>query len=159
MAAVNPDDHYVLTLVVVSPAGVFARYSQNWFEIDSANSLGNCYLVGVEPTAIETYDAYDSRGAQVAIESLPTIRGWTPQAQVATVQVAEEVVEPVGSAPGNPVGPATLTAAGVLEMPTSLEQLDVIGRSLAYATENPEVRWAVQRRLEQLGWTEELPWN
>lgn len=158
MAAVNPDDNYVLTLILVSPAGVFARYSQNWFEIASANSLGNCYLVGVDDTAVETYDAYDARGTQVSIKALPTIRGWTPQADVATVQVTPESAQTPAEAPGNPEGMA-VTAAGVLVLPTRADQEDAVARALELGLENPEVRWAIQRRLEQLNWEGDIPWN
>jgi hypothetical protein len=158
MAAVNPDDDYVLTLLLVSPAGVYARYSQNWFEIASANSLGNCYLVGIEPEAIETYDAHDSRGTQVSIKAIPTIRDWVPQTDVAQVQVAEEVVEPVGEAPGNPVG-VGLTSAGIMNLPTSLEQAELIEVALEAGLAHEEVRWAIERRLGQLKWDGEFPWN
>jgi len=161
MAAVNPDDNYVLTLVMVSPVGVYARYSQNWFEIASANSLGNCYLAGVEPAAVEMYDVHDSRGTQVSINALPTIRDWVPQANVAQIQVAEEVVEPAGIAPGTPPAEpgAGLVSAGALMLPTRLEDGDIIAQALELGKENEEVRWAVQRRLELIGWKGELPWN
>jgi hypothetical protein len=165
MAAVNPDDHYVLTLILVSPAGVYARYSSNWFEIASANSLGNCYLVGVEDTAVEMYDAHDARGSQVSVKALPTIRDWVPQADVATVQLAEEVVETPGETAANPEGMGqdqeteAITAAGVLVLPTRLDQEDLVQEALEAGAANAEVRWAVRRRLEQLNWTGEFPWN
>ena len=161
MAAVNPDDHYVLTLIMVSPAGVFARYSNNWFEIASANSLGNCYLVGVEDAAVEMYDVHDSRGSQVSVKALPTIRDWVPQADVATVQVAQEVVETPAEATANPegMGEQAITAAGVLVLPTRLSDEDIIAQALELGKSHEEVRWAVERRLEQLNWSGEFPWN
>jgi hypothetical protein len=158
MAAVNPDDHYVLTLILVSPAGVFARYSSSWFEIASANSLGNCYLVGIEDGAVEVYDAHDARGSQVSVKALPTIRDWVPQADVATVQVAKEITETPAEATANPEGMA-LQAAGALVLPTRLDQADLVAGALELGTKMPEVRWAVKRRLEQLNWEGEFPWN
>lgn len=158
MAAVNPDDNYVLTLVLVSPAGVYARYSGAWFEIASANSLGNCYLAGVEPGAVELYDAHDSKGTQVSVTALPTIRDWVPQANVAQVQVTPEVTEPADQAPGNPVG-LGVQAAGALTLPTRLDDVLSIAQAIDAGKDNEEVRWAVQRRLTQLGWKGELPWN
>lgn len=158
MAAVNPDDNYVLTLVLVSPAGVYARYSQNWFEIASANSLGNCYLVGVMDTAVETYDSYDSRGNQVSIKSLQTIPGWTPPENVAQVQVATEAVTTPAEQPGQPAG-VGVVAAGDLVLPTRLDQTEQITAALRAGEVNPDIRWAVQRRLSQLHWEGEFPWN
>jgi hypothetical protein len=169
MAAVNPDDNYVLTLILVSPAGVYARYSANWFEIASANSLGNCYLTGVHPEAVEMYDVYDSKGSQVSVKELPTIRDWVPQTDVATVQISEETALTPNEAPGNPEGiaeesrpaptVAPVTSAGVLVLPTKADQDDIIAQALALGKDNEEVRWAIQRRLSQLDWQGDIPWN
>jgi hypothetical protein len=79
MALVDPNNDYVMPLVLVAPSGMYARYSRMWFKVAHPTSaFGDAHLVGVEDSALDPYDDVDTKGMLIHIRRLATKTNWKP---------------------------------------------------------------------------------
>lgn len=138
-AIVDRDDNRVLTLLLATDAGLFARYDTLWHPVTDPEVFEDAYMIDVHEDAIQLYDAADSIGGQVAAASLPT----GPNTFDATVPPPTE---------------APITASAPIEVPLIIETADELDEAITAAVDAPDIRWYVEKRAQALGVEVEFPW-
>lgn len=136
-AVVDQDDNRVLTLLLATDAGLFARYDALWHPVADPEIFSGSYLVEVTEDAIQLYDGVDTIGGQLPASSLPT----GPNETDASIPLPSDIETAI-----------TASAIPVIEDEESLLH------AITAAAEDPTIRWYVERRAKALGSEVELPW-
>ncbi len=139
-AVVDRTDQRVLTLLLSSDAGLFARYDSLWHPVTDPEIFDDVYLVQVTDDAIQLYDATDTVGGQVAAVSLP-------------LDTPREVPPP----PDTTLEESVVIASASARMPT-ISDMQSLAVAVEAAVANPEMRWYVERRAAALGAETDFPW-
>lgn len=150
LQAVVDENGWVVTLILITDIGMYARYDNNWQRVtDPAAFLDDFAVYDATPDAVAAWDAVDVVGDTMAVTALPLAEGQNP---------------PEARVP-EPDEPA-VTAAGqvLLERQVLLRPIRTradIPDAITAAMENESARWYVERRIKALGVEDEfdLPWR
>lgn len=144
--AMSEDDGFVATMMLSSDAGMYMRYSGQWHDLNP-EVVDGLTVTEVDGNALDMFDQFDRAGQLVHVGAMPT--------SINEVPVAVSIDS--GTTSTNPA----VTAAGVaelLEVPT-LNSADDVEAAVAAASEEPGIRWWVERRLKALGIETDIPWS
>jgi hypothetical protein len=139
-AVVDRDDNRVLTLLLASDAGLFARYDRLWHPVVEPDIFDGTELVNVHEDAIQLYDAADQIGGQVAANLLPTGRN----------TLSGETLPPPDSDP--------MVASAPIYLPI-IDTADDLNEAITAAADDPETRWYIEKRASALGLEVTFPWQ
>lgn len=130
----------VMTLVLMTGDGVYARYSGLWHRVSDLSALDGGTTVQVDAdTAVSLYDEADTRGQQVPIVAFPEV----DQADAAAAGAASSL--------------PPITASGMATLPVIATASDVPS-AVALGESDPSVRWYVEKRARALDPAVVFPW-
>ena len=130
----------VMTLVMMTDDGVFARYSGLWHRVSDMSSLDGGSMVIVDgPSAVSLYDEADTRGQQIPIVAFP------------------DVDEQEAARAGETSSVPPVTASGMVTLPIIATASD-IPQAVSAGEADPSVRWYVEKRARALDPAVEFPW-
>ena len=130
----------VMTLVLMTDDGVFARYSGLWHRVADMAMLDGGSTVQVDPdTAVSLYDEADTRGQQIPILAFP--------------DVDQQDALDASSATTTP----GVTASGMAQLPIIATAAD-IPSAVSAGEADPTVRWYVEKRARALDPEVVFPW-
>lgn len=142
-AIVDEDNERVITLLLASDAGLYARYDTLWHPVTDPEVFTGTYLLDVTEDAIQLYDAADQIGGQVAAAAMPVGEGNITDG---SIPVPPDTPEP-SSVP--------LMASGV----PVIEDRAQLDEAITAAVNEPSMRWYVEKRAQALGAEVEFPWE
>lgn len=143
--ALSEDDGFVATMMLDSDSGIYIRYSSQWHQINDEEAVDGLNVTEVNDGALSMFDQYDNAGQLVSLVAMMTPEG-------APAGIGGPAEMPVSE--GGALAGSVLT----LDVPQLLVREDV-EQALTAASENPELRWWVSRRLAALGFDDvSLPW-
>jgi hypothetical protein len=179
LEALADDAGNVMTIMQVSNAGLWLRYSGAWVELMNPDTIEDWGAVEVDDSALPMYDAFDQNGQQTTLFALPVkdvtdlapFRGETVAATEQTgvagsLQTGGIVHNPPVFLGGERISDGPLVASDdegprVIEpihLPVIDEARDVPG-AVQIALQEPAHRWYVERRIKALGIDYNLPWE
>ena len=130
----------IMTLVMMTDDGVFARYSGLWHRVADMSALDGGSMVVVDgDSAVSLYDEADVRGQQIPIQSLPDV----DPAEVESATAATSL--------------PPVTASGMATLPIIATASD-IPQAVSAGEADPSVRWYVEKRARALDPAVEFPW-
>lgn len=166
LEALVDDNGFVSTLLLVSDAGLYARYDSQWVPLQSSDPLDGLSVYELKPEGLSLYDQYDQVGQSVHIASMPitdaeavdrpvimvgdtvtkaAIPDPTPaQEPAAEEAIVEEDVE---------VSVDPLAASAAADVPEELKAM------IAAGERDPDVRWVAERRARAMNYEGPLPWE
>lgn len=71
LEALVEDNGDVATMLLISPAGMYARYDAEWVILTDPELISHLDAVAVEDTALDLHDPHDQTGMSVKIGSMP----------------------------------------------------------------------------------------
>lgn len=143
VSAATDADGDVHTMVLVTPLGLYARYSKQWIKLTDVSTISHLNVVDVAPDDVNAYDEADTNGEMVNITDLTPVEA-----------AAVEFIEPETT-------PAAPLTASVPTRAVIVASLDDAPAAIAFAQsdEGRGSRWYVGRRLKALGYDKPLPWE
>lgn len=145
-AIVDSDDDRVMTLLLATDAGLYARYDTLWFPVTDPEVFEGSYMIDVSDNAIQLYDAADVIGGQIAASALTGPEGEDVPVAPPTETLADQSIEP-----------EPMSASGTVEVPI-IENEEQLQAAIVAATDSPGIRWYVEKRASALGVEVEFPW-
>jgi hypothetical protein len=139
-AIVDEDTNRVMTLLLSTDAGLYARYDTLWHPVTDPEVFDGSYMIDVYEDSIQLYDAADSVGSQVAAAALPTSAN---EFEVGTPMPTDEPA----------TTPFVAAAIPIIEDANQLQETIPLG------AENPSLRWYIEKRAQALGVEVEFPWT
>jgi hypothetical protein len=139
--ALSDDDGFVVTMMLDSEAGLYLRFSGQWFPLveDAVDGLG---LTEVDHDALDMFDQLDRAGKITHVGAMPK----SPTAEL------------VSAAAVTPSITAALGREAVIDVPR-LDSAEDLPSAIAFADQTPEFRWWVERRAKAMGLAAEFPWD
>jgi len=152
LEALADDSGNVMTIMQVSDAGLYLRYSGQWVELQDPDVIENWGAVEVADNALTLYDAFDQSGQTVSLFTMPVkdVLDLAPYRGEAVATV--EMTGVAGSIEPEP------KPVPVLPMPVINSRRDVPG-AVETALQDSSHRWYVERRIKALGLDYNLPWE
>ena len=134
LMAVVDEQGDVLTILLMSNAGTYLRYSGAWIPVTDPAQISGWNAVPVKDEALDVYDPIDQAGYVTHINSLPL----------------------QDNSDFNEFGQGGVLVAAAMPPITSF---DDVPAAIEAAAANPEFRWYVAKRIKALGLEVELPWE
>jgi hypothetical protein len=140
LSAAVDNEGDVHTVVLVTPLGLYARYSKQWIKLTDVSTISHLNVVDIPPEDLNLYDEADINGEMLNISAMNP-------AETTAIEFIEPVPAPVtASAPTRSVIIASLD-----DVPAAIQ--------FAQTPEGWESRWYVGRRARALGWADPFPWE
>ena len=157
LEALVGEDGFVATMLLVTDAGLYVRYSSNWLRLYDVDPISNLNSVEVDDSALALYDDADNAGNVLPIASMPG-----PEKKTGTRQVLDLATVTVGAgvqmtfSPGQE--PIAVTAA-MATIPIRIDTADDLPGAISAAANDESLRWYVERRARALAPEMVLPWE
>jgi hypothetical protein len=156
LTALVDDEGDVITLMLSTDRGLYLRFDGAWRQLpyDDDSPVDGLSVVDVAGPSVDVYDSADLLDQTISVLKLPLAPGETYNGILRTDVDSSDTEE----------DSQTITsAAQIISQPRAqypiIASVEDVDEALEIASQDPSVRWYVEKRIHALGLDVEIPWG